>query len=75
MLHAVFNALFDQKVYLEGMLLKPNMVISGKECAKQATVEEVALPHCAVCAGMCRLRFRESSSFPADKITSPPPGI
>lgn len=41
-LHSVFNALFDQKVYLEGMLLKPNMVISGKECVKQATVEEVA---------------------------------
>ena len=41
-LHAVFNALFDQNVSLEGMLLKPNMVISGKECAKQATVEEVA---------------------------------
>jgi len=41
-LHAVFNALFDQKVSLEGMLLKPNMVISGKECAKQASVEEVA---------------------------------
>lgn len=41
-LHAVFNALFDQKVYLEGMLLKPNMVISGKECVKQATDKEVA---------------------------------
>jgi fructose-bisphosphate aldolase class I len=41
-LHAVFNALYDQKVSLEGMLLKPNMVISGKECAKQASVEEVA---------------------------------
>lgn len=41
-LHAVFDALFDQKIYLEGMLLKPNMVISGKECAKQATAEEVA---------------------------------
>ena len=41
-LHAVFNALFDQRVALEGMLLKPNMVISGKECAKQASVEEVA---------------------------------
>lgn len=40
-LHSVFNALFDQKVCLEGMLLKPNMVISGKECAKQATAEEV----------------------------------
>lgn len=40
-LHAVFKALFDQNVYLEGMLLKPNMVISGKECAKQATDGEV----------------------------------
>jgi fructose-bisphosphate aldolase class I len=42
-LHAVFNALFDQRVSLEGMLLKPNMVISGKQCAKQASVKEVAL--------------------------------
>lgn len=41
-LHAVFNALVNQKVYLEGMLLKPNMIISGKECTKQASVEEVA---------------------------------
>jgi fructose-bisphosphate aldolase, class I len=41
-LHAVFNALFDQEVSLEGMLLKPNMVIAGKECAKQASVTEVA---------------------------------
>jgi fructose-bisphosphate aldolase class I len=41
-LHSVFNALFDQKVYLEGMLLKPNMVISGKECVKQASAEEIA---------------------------------
>jgi fructose-bisphosphate aldolase class I len=42
-LHVVFNALFEQKVSLEGMLLKPNMVISGTKCAKQATVKEVAL--------------------------------
>lgn len=41
-LHAVFKALFDQRVYLEGILLKPNMVISGKECPKQASAEEVA---------------------------------
>ena len=41
-LHAVFDALFDQKVALEGMLLKPNMVISGKECPEQAAVGEVA---------------------------------
>ena len=42
-LHNVFNALFDQKVSLEGMLLKPNMIISGIKCAKQASVKEVAL--------------------------------
>jgi fructose-bisphosphate aldolase, class I len=41
-LHAVFHALFEQGVALEGMLLKPNMVISGKECTRQASVEEVA---------------------------------
>ena len=41
-LHAVFHALFEQCVRPEGMLLKPNMVISGKECRRQASVEEVA---------------------------------
>lgn len=41
-LHLVFNALYDHRVMLEGMLLKPNMVIAGKKCSVQATVEEVA---------------------------------
>ena len=41
-LHAVFHALFEQGVALEGILLKPNMVIAGKECTRQASVEEVA---------------------------------
>ncbi len=41
-LHAVFRALFEQGVAPEGMLLKPNMVIAGKECSRQAAVEEVA---------------------------------
>jgi fructose-bisphosphate aldolase class I len=41
-LHVVFDALFQQGVALEGMLLKPNMVLPGKECARQASVEEVA---------------------------------
>ena len=41
-LHAVFDALFEQRVSLEGMLLKPNMVIFGKQCVTQATVDEVA---------------------------------
>jgi fructose-bisphosphate aldolase class I len=41
-LHAVFNALFDQGVTLEGMLLKPNMVVAGKACTRQPAVKEVA---------------------------------
>jgi fructose-bisphosphate aldolase, class I len=41
-LRSVFNALAEHAVSLEGMLLKPNMVLSGKECPQQASVEEVA---------------------------------
>ncbi len=41
-LEAVFNELFSQRVVYEGMLLKPNMVLSGKECPNQAGPEEVA---------------------------------
>ena len=41
-LRTVFNELAVQDVMLEGMLLKPNMVISGSDCAEQARVEEVA---------------------------------
>jgi fructose-bisphosphate aldolase class I len=40
-LRVVFDALRDQNVSLEGMLLKPNMVISGHDCGEQATVDEV----------------------------------
>ena len=39
---AVFAELAIQDVELEGMLLKPNMVVSGKDCPEQAGVEEVA---------------------------------
>jgi fructose-bisphosphate aldolase class I len=41
-LHAVFHALFQQGVSLESMLLKPSMVIAGKDCSRQASVQEVA---------------------------------
>jgi fructose-bisphosphate aldolase class I len=41
-LESVFDALGAHRIHLEGMVLKPNMVISGKGCAKQASVEEVA---------------------------------
>ena len=41
-LNKTFQELRVQRVALEGMILKPNMAISGKKSAKQATVEEVA---------------------------------
>jgi len=40
--HAVFEALRSQGVRPEGMLLKPNMVISGKDAAPQADPDDVA---------------------------------
>jgi fructose-bisphosphate aldolase class 1 len=39
---ALVAALFEQGVALQGVLLKPNMVIAGKQCASPASVEEVA---------------------------------
>lgn len=41
-LKEVFQQLFYNKVELEGIVLKPNMVIAGKTSPKQASVEEVA---------------------------------
>ncbi|HEY9717148.1 MAG TPA: class I fructose-bisphosphate aldolase [Trichormus sp.] len=41
-LQTVFNQLHLQDILLEGMILKPNMVLPGLECAKQEGVEEVA---------------------------------
>ena len=41
-LNSLYDALYEQRVELEGTILKPNMVISGTECPTQAGVEEVA---------------------------------
>ena len=41
-LHATFYELYSQNVQLEGMILKPNMVLSGYDCSEQAGVEKVA---------------------------------
>jgi len=41
-LKETFQQLFYNRVALEGMVLKPNMAISGKKSAKKASVEEVA---------------------------------
>ncbi len=47
-LRAVFAALSSQRVKLEEMVLKPSMVISGKDCPEQASVSEVAARTLAV---------------------------
>ena len=41
-LRTVFNQLYDQRVAFELMILKPNMVMAGKECPQQADIAEVA---------------------------------
>ncbi len=41
-LHGVFNQLYAQGVILEGVILKPNMVLPGLDCRQQPTVAEVA---------------------------------
>jgi fructose-bisphosphate aldolase class I len=41
-LETVFDALFRHRVHFEGMVLKPNMVIAGKKCTRQAKPQQVA---------------------------------
>jgi len=41
-LKEVFQQLFYARVALEGIVLKPNMIISGKKCPQQASVAQVA---------------------------------
>ena len=41
-LDAVFSEMFAAGVKLEGILLKPNMILAGKGCTEQASVQEVA---------------------------------
>ena len=41
-LRSLFDALYNQNVMLEGTILKASMVVPGKDCPTQASVEEVA---------------------------------
>ena len=41
-LRSLFDALYNQNVMLEGTILKASMVVPGKDCPDQASVEEVA---------------------------------
>ena len=55
-LHTVFDELYLARVAFEGMVLKPNMVVSGKKARTQAPIDEVAektvrvLKHCVPAA-------------------------
>ena len=40
--HSVFQQIYIQGVMLEGLILKPNMVVPGLDCTTQKSVEEVA---------------------------------
>jgi len=69
-LHEVFNALFRQRVVLECIVLKPSMVVPGKEHARQATPAEVAaqtlrvLRRC-VPAAVASINFLSGGQTPA----------
>jgi fructose-bisphosphate aldolase class I len=41
-LRSLFDAMYQQSVMLEGTILKTSMVVSGKGCSEQASIEEVA---------------------------------
>ena len=66
----VFAALDDQHVRLEGMLLKPNMVMPGKDCAASGQRSRKSLPpHCAACVATCRRQCRASCSCRAARTS------
>jgi len=50
-LAAVYKALNDHHVYLEGTLLKPNMVTPGQSCPNKATHEQIGK---ATVTALCR---------------------
>lgn len=64
MLQTVFEALSRHKVILECMILKPSMVISGKTCPEQASVDAVAEATLAV------LRRRVPAAVPSVNFLS-----
>jgi len=42
-LHSLFEQLYTQGVKIEGVILKPNMIVPGLKCPKQESVAEVAI--------------------------------
>ena len=69
-LHKVFDELYHQRVDLPGILLKPNMVISGKGSATQATPTRSPTGRCGASARPSPRRCPGSSSSRAASPTS-----
>jgi fructose-bisphosphate aldolase, class I len=42
LLKKTFQELFEMRVHLEGIVLKPNMIVAGKKCEVQPSIAEVA---------------------------------
>jgi fructose-bisphosphate aldolase class I len=74
----VFEQLCTQRVLLEGMILKPNMVLPGSTCTRQETVEEVAdaTVHCllqsvpAAVAGIAFLSGGQSAELASARLNA-----
>lgn len=72
-LAAVYKALSDHHVYLEGTLLKPNMVTPGHACPTKYSAEEIAM------ATVTALRRTVPPAVPGSQgteqlpLSSPPP--
>jgi len=77
-LHTVFNQLYTQGVILEGMILKPNMIVPGLACPTQESVDEVAnatvkcLLHTVPAAvpGIAFLSGGQSSELASDRLNA-----
>jgi fructose-bisphosphate aldolase class I len=77
-LRSVFRQLYRQRVVLEGMLLKPNMVLAGSACPEQGTVDEAAdaTVHCllrsvpAAVAGIAFLSGGQSAELASARLNA-----
>ena len=63
----LFKAMLDHGVYMEGALLKSNMVNPGKNCSKTYTVDEIAEANLEVFEDVSRRRCARRTTYLADK--------
>ena len=61
----MYKALSDHHVYLEGALLKPNMVAAGQACPKKYTPQEVGM------ATVTALRRTVPAAVPGERVDCP----